>query len=164
MTSPIAINTRIIAELREKLVSEYGEDNEALEDTLEGATDLPEQLAQLARGIMRLEGYAEAMKSIIRDNHARKAALELRASKLRGVIAWALSEAGMKKIPHDALPDLSVSVREGKPIIPDEAAVPHFYCRVKYEPNRSFIRALLEEGETLDFANLGNPMPVLTIK
>jgi hypothetical protein len=166
MTSPIAANARIVAELRERLTT-FGWTEEEMQDTLEGATDLPEQLARLARVIVRTEAFAEAMKDIIRDNQARKAQLEFRAEKLRGLVAWTLSETGMKKIPPDALPDLTVTVREGQPplIIPDDDAVPHMFCHVKYLPDRKEIRAALTSGGLeADWAHLGNPMPSLTIR
>jgi hypothetical protein len=169
MTSPLSINARIVAELREKLKAEYGleDGDEALEDTLEGASDLPEILAKLARSAVWHERKAEAMAAIIRDNQERKSSFELRAERTRNAMSWAMQEAGMKKIPADVLPDLTVSMRDGKAplVIPADELVPHEWCKMKYTPDRAVIREALEvENRALDFAHLGNAKPILTIR
>jgi hypothetical protein len=165
MTSPIAANIRILAELSERL-STLGWTEEEMQDTLQGATNLPEQLAKLARAIVRLEAYADAMQDIVRQNQDRKAMLERQAEKLRAIVAHALGEAGLKKIPADVLPDLGVSMQTGKQalIISDVDEVPHSFCRIKYEPDRKAIRSALEEGQKFHWASLGNAQPFLTIK
>lgn len=168
LTSPLATQARIVAELRERLKAEHGleDGDEALEDTLEGATELPEMLGHLARSIRWNEHQAKAMAEIIRENQSRKAAYESRAERARNTLSWAMQESGMKKIPADVAPDLTVSVREGNPelIIPEDDKVPTAYCRVKYSPNREVIREVLERGDRLDWAYLGNSKPVLTIR
>ncbi len=170
MTTPLAQNARIVAELRCRLKAEYGlEDGDAvLEDTLQGATNLPELLARLARDAKHSEAQSEAVKAIMRDNGERAARLDRKAEKLRASIAQAMSEAGMERIPDDVLPDLTVTMHEGKPplVIPAEELVPDEWCRRKTvsAPDKQAIRDALERGERFDFAHLGNSMPTLTIR
>ncbi len=165
MNSPLSNAVRIVAELRERLKAEFGldDDDQTLADTIEGETDLPEQIARLARYALRCEAYAEGMKSLIRENTERKARLETRAAKLRGVIAWAMSDSGMTKLP---LPDMSLSLSVGKPplIVDEGAVIPDELCRIKREPDKTAIRGAIERGEELMFARLGNPSSVLTIR
>lgn len=167
MTSPLAANARIVAGLRDRLKEQYTLDDgdEVLETTLEGETDLPEQLARLARHLVWVEGQADAMKAIIQANKERKARFEAKGEKLRATIAWALSEAGMKKIPADALPDLTVSMHEGQaPLWLEDGEIPSTLCRVKLEPDRKKIREYVETYGNQLWAGLGNPMPILTIR
>ncbi len=170
MTSPLTRDARIHAELRERLKAEYGlEDGEAaLEDTLQGATNLVESLARLAREVKHSEAQSKAVKDVMRDNGERAARLDRKAETLRAQIAWAMSEAGMKRIPDGVLPDLTVTMREGKPplVIPSEELVPDEWCQRKTvsTPDKQAIRDALEQGERLAFAHLGNSMPTLTIR
>src|ERR1700722_18039160 len=101
MISPLANTARIIAELRERLKSEYGLEgnDEVLEDTLEGASDLPEMLATMARDAVQALDYHEAIEQRIRIMKERADRLETRHDKIRAAISWALQEAGWKRVP-----------------------------------------------------------------
>lgn len=162
---PLPNTVRIVAELRERLKAEYGldDDDEALADTIEGETDLGEQLARLARAALRSEYMAKGIGELIKDTQLRKTRLEHRAEKLRAVINWALSESGTKKI---SAPDMTLSLSIGKaPIVIDDAApIPERFLRVKSEPNKIAIRAALDNGEDLPFAKFGNASPTLIIR
>jgi len=170
MTSPVMAQARIVAELRERLKAEHGLDDgdEALEDTLEGASELPEMLAALARRVVRDEAFAEAMKTIIADSQTRKARFEQRAKSARSLIAQALQEAGMERIPFDVLPDMTVSFRLSAPelLIDNEEFLPDSYCIIEIvrKPDKTKIRKDLEDGKIIPSARLGNQMPVLTMR
>lgn len=162
---PLPNTVRIVAELRERLKAEYGldDDDEALADTIDGETDLGEQLAKLARDALRSEYMAKGIGELIKDTQLRKARLEHRAEKLRAVINWALSESGMSKV---TLPDMTISLSAGRaPLLIDEdIPVPEQFCRVVYEPDKKVIRSAIDSGEHLTFARLGNPKPILSIR
>ena len=170
MTSPIMAQARIVAELRERLKAEHGLDDgdEALEDTLQGASELPEMLAALARRAVRDEEFKEAMKLIIADNQIRAARFERRAQVARAEIAWAMQEVGWKKIPSESLPDMTVSLRDGTPKlrIDNEELIPDDYCTIEIvrKPDRLKIREALEAGELIAGAALGNAAPVLMMR
>ena len=136
MMTPLANAARIVAELREKTKSEYGvqDGDEFLEGSLEGASELPEMLAMMARDAVQAEDYAEATKHRMGVLQARYEALCNREQKLRGAIAWALQEAGWRRIPSDALPDMgAVTLSAGKPplVIDDESEIPNNYRKPK---------------------------------
>ena len=170
MTSPLMAQVRIVAELRERLKAEHSLDDgdEALEDTLEGASELPEMLAALARRADRDEEFAEGMKRIISDNQTRKARFERHAKSARSLIAQALQEGGMERIPSDALPDMTVSFRLSAPelLIDNEDLIPDSYCTIEIvrKLNKAKIRKDLEDGKIIPSARLGNQMPVLTMR
>lgn len=165
---PIAAQAHLIAELRERLKEKYllEDGDEALETTLEGATDLPEALARMARQIEENEALAEAVKGLARRQLNRASRFAGKADKLRNSLAWAMEEAGMKRIPADALPEMTVTMRAGMAElqIPNDDEVPDMYCKFERAPIRGKIRALLEEEGPQSWAYLGNARPVLTIK
>jgi hypothetical protein len=170
MTSPLTRDARIHAELRERLKAEYGleDGEETLEDTLQGATYLIETLAKLAREVRENEALSEAIGKMQKEMAARAARLESRAQNLRVQIAWAMQEAGLKRIPADVLPEMTVTMSGGRAplIIPDDDAVPELFCRIKKEPDRTMIRRVLQDAGTnaeCDWAFLGNPQPALRI-
>jgi len=165
MTSPIAAEARVMAELRERLKEEYGleDGEEALEDTLEGSSNLPEILSGMVRKAKRAEGYAAGMAAIIKDNQERKARFERQSETLRKQVAWAMEEAGLKKLP---MSDLTVTLSAGKPplVIPNDAEVPDECCRFKRKPDKTKIRETISRGDAVPWAYLGNPQPTLTIR
>ena len=168
MTTSLSNSIRIAAQLRERLAAEYNlsEDDEAITDTIEGECDLPEQIAKLARDVEQDEAFAEAIGAIIKVKQARKSRLEARAMKGRALILWALAEAGYRKKHPLTLPDMTLSLSDGKaPLIIDEGAeLPKAYQRVKIEPDKAYIRQTLESGVKLDFARLGNASQTLSIR
>ena len=101
MITPVANAARIVAELRERLKSEYGlaDGEDVLEDTLEGQTDLPELLATMARDAVQAEDYAEAIKGRLQVIAERKSRLEMRATKIRNAIAWRFRKPGGSAFP-----------------------------------------------------------------
>ena len=170
MLTPVANAARIVAELRERLKSEYGlsDGEETLEDTLEGASELPELLAMMARDAVQAEDYRDAVRNRAHVMEERAARLEARRDKLRSAIAWALQEAGWKKIPGEALPEMSVTLSTGKRplVIENEAEIPTLFLRFKTvtEVKRKELREWLADGNQMAAARLGNSQPVLTIR
>ncbi len=171
MTNPaVSASARIVAELRSRLKVTYGleDGDEAMETTLEGYTNLPEMLAAMVRRAIDCEDQSQAVKERAKFMENRAGRLEATSYNLRAQIAWAMSEAGMKRIPSDALPEATVSLSDGRAplVIPNEREVPDKYCRIKTvrEPDKKLIRDELQAGERLSFALLGNAKPTLTIR
>jgi chaperonin cofactor prefoldin len=168
MTTLVSTAARVVAELRERLKAEFGlEDGEqALEDTLEGATELPEMLAALVRQAVDCEDQSEAIGTRVKTMQARAARLETKAQSLRVSIAWALQEAGMKRIPADALPEMTVSLSAGRAplVIPNDGEVPVEFCRIKSEPNKTAIREAIERSGAQSWAFFGNARPTLKVR
>lgn len=162
---PLSNTVVIVAELRERLRAEYNldDDDQTLADTIEGASDLNEQLAKIAREALLAESMANGIAELLKDTQTRKARLIHRAERLRSLILWALGESGTRKV---AAPDLTLSLGAGRaPLIMDDGVpVPEQYCRVKLEPDKKCIREAIENGEEISFARLGNASPTLTIR
>jgi hypothetical protein len=169
MSGPLTHELRLYNHLKERLKLEFDleEGDEALVDTLDGMTDLKERLVYLARCVRDTDADIAALKGIISEMKARQERFEVRREKLRGVISWCMSEAGIKSIPA---PDLTLSTRQGQPptiIDPiDPETGPARFVRVvtTFSWDKVAIRSALEAGESLDFARLGNASTVLTLR
>ena len=171
MTAPHSAAARIVAELRQRLKSEHSleDGDEALETTLEGASDLPELLAAMMRDAIQALDQQEAIEKRVNILKARAVRLEVRYHQLRSAVTWALQEAGWKRIPADILPEMSVTIsmrEESVADIPNENAVPNEFriFQTTSRPNRALITERLKAGDRFDFAHLPNPKPVLTIR
>lgn len=125
-------------------------------------TDILERLRRILRAARHTEAQSEALAGIVKDNRERKARLDNKAERLRGVVLQAMGELGLKKLDG---PDLTATVGAGKPkvVITDEAALPDDACIFKREPSKTAIAAALAEGP-VNGAEWSNPVPVLTVR
>lgn len=166
MNTPLSTSARVYAELKARLMADEGlqDGEQALTDTLEGATDFAEQVAAVVREARASEAMATGLAAVLRDMTERKVRLEARAARLRSHVLWALQEAGVTKI---TAPDATIAVQAGRPelqLFSEPHCAPEKYQRVKREWNRTAVRAALESGVTLDFARLGNASPCLNVR
>lgn len=167
MTTPLEHQARIAAEMRAQIAAEFhlGEEDEAVTDTLEGLSDLPELIAAADKELARAEAHAEGLAGLIKSEQARKARLEAKAERLRSAIAFAMQEAGFRKL---SLPMGTLSLSQGKPtlVITEDnmTRIPPEFKKVTESPDKAAIREALARGEQLDFAHLGNAAPTLTIR
>lgn len=159
--------SRVVSELVERLsnaVHGPDEDAEFLGLQLDSAAQGLEALCLAAlREAREAEAHAEALKSIIADNKARKDRLETKAEKIRAAVAQAMAEAGLPKI---TAPDLTVSLRQNKPQLvidrdPTADDLPHvgewIEAKTTYGWNKAAVRRALEEGGMpFEFAHLTN--------
>ncbi len=166
--------SRVVSELVERLsnaVHGPDEDAEFLGLQLDSAAQGLEALCLAAlREAREAEAHAEALKSIIADNKARKDRLETKAEKIRAAVAQAMAEAGLPKI---TAPDLTVSFRANKPSIafacePDLTIVDQYggFIKMKevYSWDKEAVLEWLDAGNTLSFAKLTNAAPSLTLR
>lgn len=152
--------------LRERLKAQFEleEDDPALIDTLDGATELNERLVKVAHAAKEAEAFAEAIKGMIGDLQARKQRLERRAEYYRGQIAWAMQETGQKSIVSAGL---SLGQRMGNAkVIIDEKLLPDEWkkSKVTLVPDKDLIETDLDAGKDIPGVSLSNPMPILTIR
>lgn len=168
MNAPLNIQVEIARRLMDEFNADIGDDEQDRHDIIEGQTDALEMIARLLRKAKEKEGHAEAMKAIIADNRDRKARLDDGAAQLRKVAAWAMGELGLTKLP---LPDMTVSVRAGKPKVvtncePDDLPLgsPFVRTKITYSFDNAAISQALDSGVTLEFAGYGNAEPVLTVR
>ena len=153
------------ADLREQIKQALGDDDDqALADTLEGASDFPELCAAALREVKAKEAMAEGLKGLIADMQTRKARMEHSAERLRQIVAEAMLEAGERKLP---LPDMTVSVREGKPKLDwDMARLPDRYKvpQITFKPNKDAIQDAVDHGDVPEGVSITNGGAVLTIR
>lgn len=169
MHEPINNATARYLDIKAKLIEQYdlAEDDEALADTLEGATDLHDLLLKVAREARRREAMADATAEIMKENAERKARHQRAADGLREAISHALAEAGLKKVEG---PDLTLTWRLGSPNVEivDEAALPAWATATKTVPDKKAIKEAFSRWPEQEFNCPGvvitNPKPVLTIR
>lgn len=167
MVDPIISHeVRLVLELKERLQAGFDLDDDdlALWDTIEGETTLKERLVAILRKAAECDAFEDALGEMINKMQTRKQRMKNKSEKLRNLVAWAMSECGMKKI--DAA-DLTVTLAKGRPpllITNEVAAAEQFRLERKPEVDRTKLRQFLESGQRLWYATLGNPSNHLTIR
>ncbi len=151
--------------LREQFLAMWPElidDNAALHDTLQGATNLDEMIILVMRATMEREDSAKAIAERIETLKRRKDRLEAGAQKLRAMALQAMQEAGLKKI---AAPDFSLSVGQGKPkvLIIDEDLIPDRLCRITRTPSKTMIADEMAAGRDVPGATRSNAQSFLRV-
>jgi len=151
--------------LRDRLRAEFPEaDEEALRDTLEGLSSLPEVLAALLRSYLDDLTLAAALGMRIDDMQERLSRIEQRADKKRELVTNVMERADIKKL---AQPDFTASLRPSPPavVVTNEGQIPEPYW--KQQPpklDRQLISAALKSGATVPGALLSNPELVLSVR
>src|SRR5690606_21435558 len=115
------------AELRKQIAELFSldENDQALRDTLEGESDFAELCGAALREAKNREAMAEGLQARLNELRQRKDRMEHAAKHIRAIVAEAMLNAGEKKL---VLPDMTVSVRMGKPnLVIDEASIPDRY-------------------------------------
>lgn len=155
----------------ERIMEEHllEEDDQALRDTLDGELPLTDMIVELVRKAKRDEAFVDALHHIMMDNKVRKQRLERRADKLRELAAWAMQEIGLTRIEEA---DMTISQRQGQPPLvitaPASPIGPGLYVKEthKYEWDKAALREALSSDHIIapDYATLGNPQPILTVR
>jgi len=138
-------------------------DAETLTDTLDGEAAALDAVAYLIRQAREDDAQADAVASMIADMRVRMARHEHRSDTRRKAALALMRAIGVRKIDR---PDISASVRKNaaKLEIPLESAVPSEYCEVITKPDRSKIKAALENGLEANWAALAEPTESLTVR
>lgn len=143
-----------------KRFPELGEDEQTLLDSLEGMSDIKEQIAYVAESVEADDYLAAAIGVHIARLSQRATRLEHRAEKKRDAILSAMMEAGIPKLQ---LPTVTLSQVQNPPsvVITDETKVTDEYKVFPDPPepriDKKTILADLKSGKQLDFAVLSNP-------
>jgi hypothetical protein len=164
LAAEVAIARQAIDRIREVV----GDDDPDLLTLVESETDALEILRRLLRRARRAEAEAAAVKAmrheLVEELAAREERHAQRSDALRRAVIWAMGELGLPKIMAADF-SASVSTPEHGPIhIPDEAAVPDQFCRVKKEPDKTLIKRHLDAGERPNWAAYAPARPRLTIR
>ena len=139
-------------------------DEETLFDTVEGLTDLHEQVAAVVRSSLEDQMFASALGGRIDEMRGRLDRFEQRAAKKRDLVTAVLAQSGIKRLQQ---PDFTVSLRQLPPLlaIRDEGQIPDGYW-VPQPPklDRRKLLTSLKEGRRVPGADLSNGGVSLTVR
>lgn len=114
--------------------------------------------------IRNMESDSDALDAEIKRLMDRKKTTDKAIDRMKGMVMQAMKATDKTKIttPHFKF---TVARTGGKTPVVINGDVPHEWCKVKYEPDKDKIRKAIEEdGEVLDFAELGERTEYLRIK
>jgi len=161
------INSEIthFAELRRRLIEADPEiDNRTLLDTLEGATDLHEAIAEVVRSALEDKALAQALRSRLEDMRQRLGRIEIAAEKKREAALNAMEQAEMMKL---TAPDFTVSIRVNPPsvVVTSEADIPQeFWLPQPPKLNKKSLLEAINDGRAVPGAVLSNSKISLAIR
>lgn len=151
-----------------EMCPDLADDEEALLDTLDGESDLPEVLTRLARAAVYRETQAKAMKDLLERYTGRKKAHERAAFVLREAVKAAMVDAKRKNLK---VADVTLSVKELPnkiEIAPgiDVEMLPDEYIRetVVKSIDMEKVETAIENGVDLDFVIIHIDRHSLTIR
>jgi hypothetical protein len=151
--------------LRGQLQVEFPEaDEETLNDTLEGITNLPEMLAAVLRSQLEDLMSAKALRGRIAEMETRLARFERRAEKKRQLVTTVMERAQLRKIVQ---PDFTASLRRVPPglVLLDEGRIPGgFWKPQPAKLDRRAILAALKAGQEINGAALDNGSITLAVR
>jgi hypothetical protein len=151
--------------LLEQVRAEFPDtDEEALRDTVEGLTNLPEVLARILRSHLDDLALLSALRTRILDMQERFARIEVRADKKRALVASVMERAEIKKLTE---PDFTASLRQVAPglVVVDETAIPEPFWRPQPPKlDRKGLLAALNAGQSVPGAALGNGSTTIAVR
>lgn len=124
---------------------ELEDDEELLETTLEGETDLHGIVTRVLELEAEAKGMAEAIKARRDALLAREARYKRQVEGFRSLVQRVMESVGLKKL---TLPEatLSLTIRAPEPIVTDEALLPEECFKVVRTLDKTAIKALCKEG------------------
>ena len=141
--------------LQEALKSEFPEaDDETLEDTLEGLTELTDMIAAVLRSHLQDLALIRGLKGRIAEMQARVGRFERRAEKKRQLATSVMEQAEIRKISEA---DFTASLRRGSPslLIVDDGRIPmEFWKPQPAKLDRQKLLAMLKAGQEVPGAVL----------
>ena len=139
-------------------------DEQTVEDTLEGITDLHEMIAAVIRSALVDKALQVGLRSRLDDMKQRLSRLELRCEKKRQLALEAMGEVGLWKLEQ---PDFTASVRAGLPtlVVVSEGDIPQSYWLPQPPKlNRQALLANMKRGNEVPGVQLGNPKAILAVR
>jgi len=164
-THPIQHQLILHNHFRQRLREEFPDaDDETFTDTLEGLTDLTDQLAEVIRSALEDEAFHGALKQRMGEMRERAARLALRAEKKRQLVTETMAHADIRRL---SMPDITVSLRpgQGRLVVTEEGEIPNaFWNAQPPKLDRQGLVTALKAGESVPGAALGNPQPTISVR
>ena len=145
--------------------SDDPEDQEAFRNTLEGLDyELDLKADDYAAVLMQLDGRAAMIDKEIERLTAIKTAIANNTNRMKQMLQWSMEQTGRTEIKTE-LHTFKIQKNGGKaPLLINEPEVPDSYKKIILEIDREKIRAALEDGEQLPFAQIGERGTHLRVK
>lgn len=160
----LELGTRAASLLKEQLVAAYGDDEEMIRDTLEGATNLHELLGAATLELADLEGRKLGKETTIAKMKERLTRDCKRVEAIREAIFKAMEVAELKSLNT---PAATLSVRPSPPRVEvtDEAAIPpEFKIQPPVTIDKKGIAAAMKAGQLVPGAAFSNSPAALTVR
>lgn len=160
LTRAVAAHKELVERIRAAFPEESGY---ALADTIEGETQLDSAVLSVLRLAIEREAFADALGCMMATMAVRQRRLVDGAQTLRRAARDAMIEGQLPKL---TAPDMTASVRDGKPkvLVTNPAAVPDDYCEFERKIHKREIGDALAAGKDVPGAVLANGEPVLTVR
>lgn len=138
-------------------------DDDAWAITVESQTDLHEFLREIERKREDAEALETALKLTMENLRERRERFERREKAMRALMFSAMQWADLTRLE---MPEATLSIANGKSkvVIVDEDLLPKECLRIKTEPDKTIIKTMLDNFETVPGACLSNPEPHLVIR
>ena len=164
-THPISGELARHGNLQERLAAAFpGADEDTLQDTLEGLSDLPEMIGAVVRSELEDRALAKGLKGRIAEMAERLGRFEERAGKKREMAREAMERADLQKITE---PDFTVSLRSVQPplVIVEEKEIPEEFWRPQpAKLDRQKLRLALGSPKGVPGAVFGNASRTLSVR
>ncbi len=139
-------------------------DEETLQDTLEGLSNLPEMIGAVVRSELEDRALARGLKGRISEMEERLGRFEERAEKKREMAREAMESADIQKITEA---DFTVSLRSVQPplVIVEEKEIPEEFWRPQpAKLDRQKLRLALGSREGVPGAVFGNAGRTISVR
>jgi len=166
MSAPYAApNVHFYRALQDRLKECFPDaDEETIQDTLEGITDLHEIIAAIIRSALIDEALKVGLRSRLEDMKQRLSRLDERSTKKRQLALEAMHDVGLKKLEQ---PDFTASARVGSPsfVVTAQDEIPNAYWLPQPPKlDRQALLCALKRGGDVAGVQLSNPEPVLAVR
>lgn len=152
--------------LKQRLLDDYPDlvdDEETLQDTLDGATNLHELIASVCRSAQEDAALSKGLGAYMAELVKRKARLDTRAQRKRDLVTQVMQDSGINKVEA---PDLTVSKRTlpRKPVVTDIDALSDCFFKIECKPNMTVIKNAIADGNMPTGVELDNGGTTITIR
>jgi hypothetical protein len=156
----IATAAFVVQALKDAGITPDDPDFEAL---VESECDALERLRRMLRAARWAEAQSKAVKDMEAEMKERRQRFENKADTLRAIAKQAMQTLGLPKLEA---PDFTAALTNTRPsvVIEDETAIPSQLCKVVRSPDKTAIKAALEQGEVVPGASLSAPSQTLTVR
>lgn len=167
MSSPALVAAEVAryGGLAEELKARFADiDDETLQDTLEGLSELPDLLKAIVRSCLLDEAFASGLKGRLSEMKGRLDRFIEQSSRKRELVCESMIRSGLSKLMAD---DFACSVRQGPTRLEvlDEAKISGPYL-IPQPPrlDRVGLLSALKQGQVVEGASLIEGQPHLHVR